>query len=72
MTTSCVVLCVLEILLLEGQDGQIWKDHVHNCAPCHPPNVHGQIDPSLVVILVGLQCMLCEQYIRIATMLVCD
>jgi hypothetical protein len=36
------------------------KDHVHNCAPCHLPNVDGQIDPSLAVIPVGLQCMLCE------------
>jgi hypothetical protein len=30
-----------EILLLEGQDGQTWKDHVCNCVPCHLPNVYG-------------------------------
>jgi hypothetical protein len=33
-------LCVqkvlpFEMLLLEGQDGQTWKYHVCNCAPCH-------------------------------------
>jgi hypothetical protein len=32
--------------------GQTWKDHVRNCAPCHLPNVDGQIDPSLVYLLV--------------------
>jgi hypothetical protein len=54
-----VILCSqkvlpFEISLLEGGDGQTWKDNVYNCAPCHLPNVDGQIDPSLVVILVGL------------------
>jgi hypothetical protein len=33
---GCVILCVQKVLpsrvlLLEGQDGQTWKDHVHNC-----------------------------------------
>ena len=27
------------MLLLEGRDGQVWKDHVHNCAPCHLPHI---------------------------------
>jgi hypothetical protein len=45
--------------MLEGRDGVVWKDHVHNCAPCHLPNVDGTIDPSLAVIWPGLRCMLC-------------
>jgi len=45
------------LLLLEGWDGQTWKNHVHNCAPCHLPNVDGQIDPSLVMVLFGLWCI---------------
>jgi hypothetical protein len=44
----------LRLLLLEGQDGQTWKDYVWNCAPCHFPNVDGQIDPSLTMVLVDL------------------
>jgi hypothetical protein len=38
------------VLMLEGCDGVVWKDHVHNCAPCHLPNVDGTVDPSLAVI----------------------
>jgi hypothetical protein len=41
-----------KVLLLKGQDGQTWKDHVRNCVPCHLPNVDGQINPSLVYMLV--------------------
>ncbi len=77
VTTDRVILHVqkvlpFEIFLLEGQDGQTWKDHVCNCALCHLPNVDGQIDPSLAVIHVGLQCMLCGQFTRTANMLVYD
>jgi hypothetical protein len=42
------------MLLLEGQNGQTWKDHVCNYAPCHLPNVNGQIDPSLIVVPANL------------------
>ncbi len=45
---------------------------MHNCAPCHFPNVDDQMDPSLIMVLVGLQCMLCGQALRAATMLICD
>jgi hypothetical protein len=24
-----------EVLMLEGRDGVVWKDHVCNCVPCH-------------------------------------
>ncbi len=60
------------MLLLEGQDGQTWKGHVCNCAPCHLPNVDCQMDPSLAMVLAGLQCMLCGQVLEVATMLICD
>lgn len=39
---------------------------------CHFPNMNGQIDPSLVVVLVGLWCKLCGQSSRIVIMLICD
>jgi hypothetical protein len=45
---------------------------VRNCVPCHLPNVDGQMDPSLTMVLVNLQCMLCGQALRDATMLICD
>jgi hypothetical protein len=59
--------------MLEGHDSVVWKDHVHNCAPCHLPNVDGTIDPSLVIIRVGLKCMkLCGSTSGATHMLVCD
>jgi hypothetical protein len=60
------------VLILEGCDGVVWKDHVRNCAPCHLPNVDGTIDASLVVIRAGLRCMLCGFKGGVAHMLVCD
>ncbi len=59
-------------LLLEGQNGQTWKDRVCKCTPCHFPHMVGQIDPSLIMALVDLQCMWCGQYSRTITMLICD
>jgi hypothetical protein len=47
------------VLMLEGRDGVVWKDHVRNCAPCHLPNVDGIVDPNLAVIRADLRCMLC-------------
>jgi len=43
---------------------------VCNHAPCHLPNVDGQIDPSLAMVHVGLQCMLCGQSLGVVTMMV--
>ncbi len=46
---------------------------MRNCVePCHLLNVDGQINPSLVVVLVGLECMLCGQASRTAIILICD
>ncbi len=60
------------ILMFKGHDGVVWKDHVHNCPPCHLPNVDGIVDPSLVVIWAGLKCMLCGSRGGATHMLVCD
>ena len=60
------------VLLLEGRDGQVWKDHVRNCAPCHLPHIDGIVDPTLAIIPAGLRCMLCGHATGAATMLVCD
>jgi hypothetical protein len=60
------------VLMLEGRDGVVWKDHVHNCAPCHLPNVDGRVDPNLAVIRAGLRCMLCGSRGGATHMLMCD
>ncbi len=60
------------VLMLEGRDGVVWKDHVRNCAPCHLPNVDGIVDPSLAVVRADLRCMLCGSKGGAAHMLVCD
>jgi hypothetical protein len=60
------------VLMLEGHDGVVWKDHVRNCAPCHLPNVDGTVDPSLAMVRAGLKCMLCGSKGGAAHMLVCD
>ncbi|BBN03868.1 hypothetical protein Mp_3g00200 [Marchantia polymorpha subsp. ruderalis] len=60
------------VLLLEGRDDVVWKDHVHNCAPCQLSNVDGTMDPSLAIVRVGLRCMLCGSVGHAARMLVCD
>jgi hypothetical protein len=75
--TSRTILQVREVLvsgvlMLEGRNGVVWTDHVHNCAPCHLPNVDGTVDPSLVVIRASLRCMLCGSRTTAAHMLVCD
>ncbi len=77
VTTGRTILQVREVLaygvlMLEGRDGVVWKDHVRNCAPCHLPNVDGRVDPSLAVIRVSLRCMLCGSRGGAAHMLVCD
>jgi hypothetical protein len=60
------------VLMLEGRDGVVWKDHASNCAPCHLPNVDGTVDPSLAIIWASLKCMLCGSRGGAAHMLVCD
>jgi hypothetical protein len=61
-----------KILMLEGCDGVVWKDHVRDYAPCHLPNVDGTVVPSLEVIRVSLRCMFCGSRGGATHMLVCD
>jgi hypothetical protein len=59
MASRSILVLASGVLMLEGHDGVIWKDHVRNYAPCHLPNVDGTVDPSLAVIQAGLKCVLC-------------
>ncbi len=68
----CLKGLTFRSIVVGGMKWSNTKDQVHNCVPFHLPNVHGQIDPSLVVIPIGLWCILCGQSTRIATMSVCD
>jgi len=77
MTTGCIILRVhevlkLEVLLLEGCDGKLWKDQTRNCVPCHLPHIDGQIDSRSSHVLVGLKCVLCSNAKSAATMVLCD
>jgi hypothetical protein len=45
---------------------------VCNCASSYFLNVNGQIDPSLMMIFVDLQCMLCKQSLGVVIMLICN
>ncbi len=45
---------------------------MHNCAPCHLPNVDGTVDPSLAVLRAGLRCMFCGSRGGASHMMVCD
>jgi hypothetical protein len=52
-----------------------WFDMERPCVQLctmHLLIVDGQMDPSLVVVLASLWCMLCEQVSRASTMLICD
>ena len=59
------------MLLLEGRDGKLWKDHTRNCAPCHLLHINGTVHHGLSHISVGLQCCLCGSAKRAATMVIC-
>jgi hypothetical protein len=77
VTVGCTILRVRKVLpsrvlMFKGRDGMVWKDHVHNCAPCHLPNVDDTVDPRIAVVPAGLKCMLCGLASSAATMLICD
>jgi cbb3-type cytochrome oxidase cytochrome c subunit len=77
VTASRIILRVREVLtfgvlMLEGHNVVVWKDHAHNCVPCHLPNVDGRVNPSLAVIRASLRCMLCGSRGGVTHMLVCD
>jgi hypothetical protein len=60
------------VLLLEGRDGKLWKDHTQNYGPCHLPHIDGTIHSGISHIPVGLRCLLCTSAKRAATMVICD
>jgi rubredoxin len=77
VTAGRIILRVREVLgsgvlLLEGRDGKLWKDHTRNCAPCHLPNIDGTVHPGTSHIPVGLRCRLCGSAKHAATMVICD
>jgi transposase InsO family protein len=77
VTTGRIILRVREVLgsgllLLEGRDSKLWKDHSRNCAPCHLPHIDGTVHPGTSHIPAGLRCRLCGSAKRAATMVVCD
>ncbi len=51
--------CLPFRVLLEGQNGHTWNDHMRTYTPCHFLNVDGLIDPSLIVVPIGPWYMLC-------------
>jgi hypothetical protein len=61
-----------KVLLLEGWDGQTWKDHMCICAPCHLLHVDGQVDSYLAIVPIVLHHMLCGQFTKATIMLICD
>jgi ABC-type methionine transport system permease subunit len=69
---ACVKGLPLGVLLLEGQDGQTWNDHVQNCTFCHLLNMDGQIDLFSTIVYASFWCMLFGQFLGLITMLVCD
>jgi hypothetical protein len=77
VTAGRIILRVREVLgsgvlLLEGCDGKLWKDHTWSCAPCHLPYIDGMAYPSTSHIPAGLRCGLCGSAKRAATMVICD
>jgi hypothetical protein len=62
----------LGVLLLEGRDGKLWKDHTRNCAPCLLPQIDGTVHPSTSHIPASLRCQLCGNAKCAATMIICD
>jgi hypothetical protein len=44
------------VLLLEGRDDKLWKDHTQNCAPYHLPHINGTVHPGTSHIPADLRC----------------
>lgn len=49
-----------DVLLLEGKDGQEWKDNPNNCTPCHLP-IKGISDLELAMVPIGYKCTICGE-----------
>jgi hypothetical protein len=77
VTARQIILRVREVLgsgvlLLEGRDGKLWKDHTRNYAPCHLPHIDGMVHLGTSHIPAGLRCRLCGIAKRAAIMVICD
>ena len=60
------------VLMLQGRDGRIVKDHVENCAPCHNPTIDLTMDTTLSGYDEDWACQICKKTNRPAKMLLCD
>jgi hypothetical protein len=49
-----------DVLLLEGKDGQEWKENPNNCAWCHLP-IKGICDLELAMVQAGYKCTIVEK-----------
>jgi hypothetical protein len=59
------------VLLLEGKDGQEYRDNTKNCVLCHLP-IEGAIYLELAVVPPGYRCFVCGKNKGATTMLLCD
>lgn len=57
-------------MILEDEDGQVWKDCVWNCVWCNLSNIDEWVDP-IIMIPIGLRCMLCGHANDATTMVLC-
>jgi hypothetical protein len=58
------------MLLLEGRDGKLWKDHTGNCAPYHLPHIDGTVHFGTSHISAGLRYRLCSSARGATTMVI--
>jgi hypothetical protein len=49
------------VLELEGVDARTVRVHMERCAPCHRPDIDGQVDPKLAVPSTDFACTWCRK-----------
>jgi len=59
------------VFLLEGKDGQEYRDNTKNCTTCDLP-IDGVVDAKLVVVPPKYKCFVCRESKVATTMLLCD
>jgi transposase InsO family protein len=60
------------VLVLEGKCGRTAEIRAEHCAPCHLPNLDGEIDPLLAGVDASTCCEVCTFPHHEAQMLLCD
>jgi hypothetical protein len=60
------------VLELEGADARTVRVHMKRCAPCHRPDIDGQVDPKLAVPSRDFACTRCRKASSKGSMLLCD